>query len=952
LTDRLSSKQQAFIKLMKESDDHERRGFELLLTRPDFETFFEALVIAGLFEPSRNPGPIPSEKPGYYRIPYWPPLSYLEAAARLAGERDDSDLANEVMRVIRSVSHWRDGDGQPRDNHTTWSVFAKMLGLLPTNAVSMTDIDMIPGWLTGKFDRMMVGHVLTTGTLRKFLASDDPDDWIKAARTLNHCTAVEFIGGKPGTDIITAEPRTVVDDYWLKEVINSTSTAFGKKVRKDAADVFLTRLKEVFTHALDGGDTWIFRPAVEDHPQNYDWRGPHNCFVEGLRDTVLAWLDSDAETAQPYIEGLLGSNSEIVERIAIHLVDKRFDSLRNLVSKALSPAFFDSGHRHELYLLLKAHFRKFTHEEKEETVNAIRGLPLPDAGEESERLRRIVQQNWLSAVAGQSYEPANTWLAELNVLSPEGVRPHPEFNSYHESHWGFGPSPHNVQDLVAFAESGTIVERLNAFVPSGAWGGPSKRSLSDAVIDAVGATPQTFVKQLPQFLSANPEYQYAIIAGFKKLWDAWDGKQPGLAWPDVWPDLIDFFESLLTKGDFWKGETAEELILSPTRHWISPIISEFLRAGTRSDEKAYAPELLPRTLTLVLILLGKSEAQKEPRTEDALTAAINTAKGKAVEALLDHSLRRCRLSDQAHGSHGDAWQELQPIFDAELAGCRNANFEFSALAGAYIGNLHYMCAAWVRDNFKRVFPTEYAANCLSALDGLAFSPPMQLIYQELVKSGVMDWALRQEAMGQHAREALLQRMGLAYLQNEEDLNGSRFAYLFETRRVGDLEDIGRYFWMIRGELLKEEQKERILSFWGRCVSWSRSIEPPPANLLSQLSLLSSYLTAIDERALGWLLAVTPHIPVNYHANQLIDQLVRLADVSPPETGKVLRVLLDGYRPAYDFKDRLKQLVERLAAHPSSRSDAFLCIDHLRYLPGMVRLYAQLSSANPAAGPQA
>ena len=67
---------------MKEGEDHERLGFELLLQRSDFADFFDCLAEEGLFDPSRNPGPVEAGKPGYYRVPDWPPLSYLEAVAR------------------------------------------------------------------------------------------------------------------------------------------------------------------------------------------------------------------------------------------------------------------------------------------------------------------------------------------------------------------------------------------------------------------------------------------------------------------------------------------------------------------------------------------------------------------------------------------------------------------------------------------------------------------------------------------------------------------------------------------------------------------------------------------------------------------------------------------------------------------------------------------------------
>ncbi len=892
----LSSKQQAFIKLMKNGEDYERRGFELLLARADFPTFFDALADEGLFDPSRNSGPVEADKPGYYRVPYWPALPYLEAAAKRAGETADAALAERVMRVVRNVSQWRDDNGNLRNNDSTWYSFAKVLGALPASTVALTDIDLVSAWLTGGFHGSMAGQALAGGALRKFLAGGNPGDWAKACRILYHCIAVVF-----------------VDD------------GFGG------------------TKTMAGRDTWLFRPAIEEHQQNHDWRGPYNRFVEGLRDALLAWLDADPDTARPYVEGLLASGTEILERIAIHILDERFEAVRNLAPKVVSPAVFDAGHRHELHQFLDHHFQQLTDDEKAAILDIIRGLPLPDRGEDSERIRLGIQQNWLTPIGGKGYEPADAWLAELNqALGGSAMFAHPDLNSYHEMRWGFGPTPHETQELVAFAEQGTIVDRLNDFTPSDSWDGPSKRSLSDAVTDAVGAAPEVFLGQLPRFLTAKPEYQYAVIAGFKKLWDGWDGKQPGLPWGRIWPSLIDFFEAVLTNEEFWKGEVGDEPALSPTRDWIPPVIAEFLRAGTRSDDKAYAPNLLSRALRLILILLGKSEPQREPRDGDALNGAINTAKGKVIEALLDHALRCCRLSDKTKKSHTNAWAELQPIFDSEVAQCRDGNFEFSALAGAYIGNLHYMSPEWVEANFKALFPIEFPTNCLAALDGLAFAPSMKPIFDKLISGGVVDWALRQDMKGDHARESILQRLGLSYLWGDEQLDGPRFAYLFNARRVDDLREVIRYFWRVRGEPLTDKQKERICLFWDHCVAWSTTIDPPPADLLSQLSLLTCYLSAIDARALKWLLAIAPYTPINHHYGRLMEELVRLAVPSPKEVGQVLRALLDVYRPDYDFENRLSNLLMQLAANGETRPDAIFCLERVRHLPGMVQLYAQLT----------
>jgi len=91
--------------------------------------------------------------------------------------------------------------------------------------------------------------------------------------------------------------------------------------------------------------------------------------------------------------------------------------------------------------------------------------------------------------------------------------------------------------------------------------------------------------------------------------------------------LIDFFERLLNNPEFWTEEVIQEQDLTPTRDWIPPIIAEFLRAGTKDDDKAYSPELLSRGFSLIKILLENLEAVDDVQ-DDAMFQAINSSKGK------------------------------------------------------------------------------------------------------------------------------------------------------------------------------------------------------------------------------------------------------------------------------------------------------------------------------------
>jgi hypothetical protein len=63
------------------------------------------------------------------------------------------------------------------------------------------------------------------------------------------------------------------------------------------------------------------------------------------------------------------------------------------------------------------------------------------------------------------------------------------------------------------------------------------------------------------------------------------------------------------------------------------VVADFLRTGTKDDAHAYPEALLPRALGVIKILLERAPAVDEP-SDDAMTQAINSSKGKAVEALM------------------------------------------------------------------------------------------------------------------------------------------------------------------------------------------------------------------------------------------------------------------------------------------------------------------------------
>src|SRR5262249_55895629 len=172
-----------------------------------------------------------------------------------------------------------------------------------------------------------------------------------------------------------------------------------------------------------------------------------------------------------------------------------------------------------------------------------------------------------------------------------------------------------------------------------------------------------------------------------------------------------------------------------------------------------------------------------------------------------------------------------------------------------------------------------------------------------------------------------------------------FAFLFDSANGADLEQINFFLWSVRGEKLKKEQIERILAYWRRCIAWADAQPVMPVKVMSTLSGLAAFLPTAGSENVDLLLAVAPHVHIHHHAYEFLEQLNRLVEDSPAEVRTVLAKFIETHEPFYDYKDRMQNLVSRLA-DVGFRSDAIKFCNELRSMPGMRDLFMKLTAVGP------
>ena len=861
----------------------------------------------------KNPVPYepdPEKQKGMFQILLWPVLFYLEKISK----NPAADTATRLMDIIRQVTKPLPPLSRA-DNYRTWHFFIKIMANLPTNVVTLDDIELIQYWLEGRFDTTLVGSEIGQSLLPRFLSSDKPEDWRKATRLIEIVTEITSIPGRIEKDSESEpneEPQLKMSAFWMKELFKKNADLLGPRCGKEVISCLSARLTELLKKTPNEDKyAYVWRPAIEDHEQNVGEDRPNHVLIEALRDVLLAYVKhASTKDGTSLLKEMLENELDVIKRIAIYVMDSLFDKYASLFWKKLDSKLFKSNLRHELYMLFQHRFESFSSDQKDKVVALISNLTHGwKEDKDKEKMDALLRAEWISAVIGKGSLKADTLYENCKKVLGKQYKPeHPQFLSYTTSGGFSEESPVSSHELLAMGSVKEIVAFLNRFEGKNAWGEPSNEGLGETLKAAVKSKPELFEGNLDGFLECKYPYQLYVIKAFRDLWK--DKK------PVAWGKLLAFCKNLVNKPKLWqKDETQKDRY--KRKDWIPTAVAQLIEEGVRQDETAFDAKHLPEAGEVLKIILNKQEPwQPKEERGDLLTWAINTPRGRTIEAFVSYALRCVRLAEKSGEAKEKAWQELEPVFDRELELIQSKdNCEFSAIAGRYLPNLYYMSKDWVEKNIGILFPNKdawLAMHWLAALDGYSYvSTVYTVIYDLLKKNGDLEKVLNDIRDHKRIRERTVDNISISYLRGQESLaKDSLFAKILGAWQDEDVCDVIGLFWSHREVEFKNSEDRHILEFWNYCYEKIKGRESEKQGVLSDLNLLAVFLKEITPESKEWLLQCVPYVEYRYHSTFLLEYLDRLADVSPQDVGEVCLAMLKNTIPTFK-EENIKSIVTKL-----------------------------------------
>ena len=917
----------SFEEIDKNIDHYEseaaQRIFQLIKNDPPLENYlFKKLVSVewllpskekGYFNPNKNPVPQPAEQKGYYTIPHWNVLDYLERVSKQITKESDSKYAQTLIEIIRAVSEFRMRTGERIDNYRTDWMFVKIMTNLPVSFVKIKDIELIQQYLNSHWGTTLVASEVGKGLLPKLLKSGEKG---KALKLLEIAVSIKWINKDR-----EEEPVPLMEEYWLNDLF--------EKNRRDVLNLFplavaliITKKIEEIINKKQSEFNVIWIPAIEDHPQNQFPHRFQNVLVRMARDLLNVAVNKDEKNAKGVLNELLQQSHPIFKRLSISVIDTNWGNCLDLFwGIADRNILADSNLRHEIYTLFKGHFNSFSNEEKDKIRKWIEDGPDWKGREEDEQLheRQVAywKQCWLSALLPSGSKPAIELYEKCKRIT-ETEPEHPDFVSWSESGWGT-ISPIEVSELLQKSNE-EIAEYLKSYKgDERGWKTPSREGLEDALYHAVKSTPNKFDSNLKPFLEVSLNYQYRIILGFC---DAWKEKKE-----IKWSVVLDYCKQIIYSDDFWERIYKEGEY--HYRNWIISHISDLLVEGTKDDTHAFAKDYLPVAEEIILTMLEKTESDLR-YPDDLITATLNSAKGRVFSALVNYALRIARLNKDKKAQI--RWSEkIRDEFTRRLNRNIEPSLEWSVSLGEYLSNLYYLDKSWVKKNINSIFLRENEEHWQAGMEGYLFgSRVYDSLYELLKSSGHYQKAIYAEFKNKKIRERLVDHLCIGYLRGKENLTDeeSLFRQCLNAWKIDDILEMISFFWMHREYLgehaptksadnelkkLKTVQRKRILDFWGYIYDELKDksdFSEGEKKILSDISKLSCFIDHVDREKLSWLNLSARFVGQNFNSSFFIEYLDNLSDTSPHEVGIIYLTMLDYLTADYD-KEHIRSIVGKL-----------------------------------------
>ena len=809
-----------------------------LATRPENRAYFLdrlenpewvlALARRGFFDGA--PDPVEADEPGYVQFPLWPEGRYLTRMAPVAPFTVAEVLKKLPPSANPGVTRILLGCVQALPSEQFQELAPKTVEWI-TDPVSAEFIDHFADEAAAAISRLM-----REGKVRQGLKAAEALLWLKRRSGASRSSPSDE------TPPLLPEPVGRLSDWEYQQA--------AEKILPDLVDSAGLKGLKLFSRLLtvavkfsrhqdeppdSDGHSYIWRPAIEDHPQNSD-HGVRCALVTAVRDAAVRLARVSDEDLQVVVE-MLEAGTVLHRRIALHVLAVVPGGAELAAERIANRDVFEAYRlKHEYAELLRSRLGEAPPEVQRTFLDwVIAGPDLDDfrrhqeartgsapSPEDEAAYAERWKRDWLSIVANHLSGDEAEEHAEL--VEKHGEAHHPDFLTWSEG--GFvDEAPLAAEDMNEMSV-GAVIGYLASWEPreGGGWGfEPSIRGLGRTFEAAVSHRAAEFAAVANGIETLDPTYVRSFLGGLEAAVKA------GASVP--WDQPIRLIASVLEHPFEHEDDTLDRE-RDPGWNWTRSQAASLIQEGV-ADRNNRIPFELHQAVWRVLERLTR-DPNPSPADEDAaagyssmdpLTQSINMNRGKAMHAVMAYALwyrRELAARDIDTASGFDLIPEVRAVLDEHLDPESEPSLAVRAVYGKWLPWLILLDGDWVAANIARILPH---APELAVLRDAAWNtyvgwcPPFNQAYDVL----------------QHEYEAAVERVpssGAVGFAGDERADAKLGEHLVTFYGRGCLQPALLKPWFERAD---DELAARVMDFLGRSLNNTEGdIDPEVLQRIRQL----------------------------------------------------------------------------------------------------------------------
>lgn len=805
--------------------------------------WLQILKEQGYFDPSKNPSPEKVREDSYV-VPQWKILGYLDNVSKHLRITPEKEIIELLLSIIDPII-----DKRVENYRTDW-VIIKVLFNLPIEYITVDHIRFIK---TALLTNPILISAEVMETVLPYLIRNNANELILVLLDI-------ILDYNKRTTPLTTEYVSILDDYWLSELLKKFSRTIFDICGLQSTIIALSKIESITNEDKNKYIASVI--TIEDSTQNLSRDSFEIQSVFFVRNTLM-W--AEPKDARAIVRDLIKRDHSIFRRIAINTISYHYEELADVfwVLEREGNPLEDTWVTHELYEFFKNNCKKFNEEQLKTIVNWVetRKFSLPkeiiDSPREQEKYLALHRKEWLSALLESGKPNIKQIYEKYDQINPTEIE-HPGFLIWFS---GVTVSP-EPQPVDFGAKTNLQIAQYLA-------------SQGDAASFRVSTkkNSERLSRDMKPFLSISREMQHALLAG---LYDAWESGED-----IVWDELLDFVLAIIEQSSLWQEQQDGHIYID----WIVAKIAELIGIGIKDETRCLSEDLLPKVEQILLMLAERDRSKLLRVTSLGLVnASLNSPKGAIFTTMVYYSLRYARLKKE--------WSRPTRLYFEKCLAEDSTPIEFYVTFGLYLYSIYSIKPAWVKENINRIFPKEREESWRASFTGFLFgaSRIYKEIYEILKANNHYLKALDTVFEDKYTMRRLIDHISVGYLNDLESLDDSEslICQIISRRDPKQLSDMTNFFWTLRNKI-SDEQRKKVVPLWQKIIQESGPAKDDTRirSVLAGLSRWITLLDRLDEETTHLLMTSASCLKKDYNLISFGENLMEHVEMSPDKVGEIL-----------------------------------------------------------------